>query len=40
MRACLIEGKVEEDFGAVNMTVNWIGPLDRIVRHRPVSRAV
>lgn len=41
MRACLIKVR-EEDFGAVsiNMTVNWIGALDRIGKQRPISRAV
>jgi len=29
MRPYILEGKVEEDFGSINMTVNRIGFLDR-----------
>ena len=31
-RPYILKGRVEENFGAINMTVNWIGFLDRIVR--------
>ena len=40
MRSYLIKGRVEEDSGAVTMTVRWIGSLDRIGKQRPFSRAV
>jgi len=35
-RPYILKGKVDEDFGAINMTVNWIGFLDkyRSTRHR------
>jgi DNA polymerase III alpha subunit len=29
MRPYILKGKVEEDFGSITMTVNWIGFLDR-----------
>ncbi len=29
MRPYVLKGKVEEDFGSITMTVNWIGFLDR-----------
>jgi len=28
-RPYILKGKVEEDFGAITVTVNWIGFLDR-----------
>ncbi|MDY6972255.1 MAG: DNA polymerase III subunit alpha [Thermodesulfobacteriota bacterium] len=31
-RPYMLKGRVEESFGAINMTVNWIGLLDRIAR--------
>ena len=32
MRPYILKGKVEEDFGSIVMTVNWIGFLDRYRR--------
>ena len=29
MRPYILKGKIEEDFGSITMTVNWIGFLDR-----------
>jgi error-prone DNA polymerase len=29
-RPYILKGRVEEDFGAINITVNWIGFLDRL----------
>ena len=32
MRPYILKGKIEEDFGSITMTVNWIGFLDRYKR--------
>jgi len=29
MRPYVLKGRVEEDFGSISLTVNWIGFLDR-----------
>ena len=34
MRSYILKGKVEEDFGSIAMTVNWIGFLDRYTHFR------
>lgn len=35
MRPYILRGKVEEDFGSINITVSWIGFLDRFKRSAP-----
>jgi hypothetical protein len=32
MRPYILKGKIEEDFGSITMTVNWIGFLDKYKR--------
>jgi hypothetical protein len=32
MRPYILKGKVEEDFGSINLTVSWIGFLDKYKR--------
>ena len=32
MRPYILKGKIEEDFGSISLTVNWIGFLDRYRR--------
>jgi hypothetical protein len=34
-RPYILKGKVEETFGAITMTVNWIGFLDKYQENRP-----
>ena len=36
-RAYIMKGRVEEDFGAINIQVNWIGFLDKFERGFPVD---
>ena len=45
MRPYILKGKVEEDFGSINLTVNWIGFLDRYKPeashpHKPNGKAM
>jgi DNA polymerase III alpha subunit len=37
-RPYILKGKVEEDFGAITLTVHWIGFLDKYQGKGPVSR--
>jgi DNA polymerase III alpha subunit len=37
-RPYLLKGKVEEDFGAITLTVHWIGFLDKTKRDVPSHR--
>ncbi len=37
-RPYILKGKVEENFGAITMTVNWIGFLDRYNQRIKISR--
>jgi DNA polymerase III alpha subunit len=38
-RPYILEGRVEEDFGSISLTVSWIGFLDKYIREasRPAS---
>jgi error-prone DNA polymerase len=36
-RPYLLKGRVEEDFGAVNITVDWIGFLDKYIQIHPIN---
>jgi len=37
-RPYILKGRVEENFGAITMTVNWIGFLDRYRENTPIKR--
>ena len=37
-RPYILKGKVEENFGAITMTVNWIGFLDKYLENKPLKR--
>jgi DNA polymerase III alpha subunit len=36
-RPYILEGRIEQEFGAITMTVGWIGFLDKIKRKKQVS---